>query len=142
MTEDKLDCIKSDLIRTDDNWRAWDFPKLVEALREWTFRNPIKTDDGASKPKQRKDPKTSRFRKERGFQTQTKKAKSCVYCDKDDHRSPDCKQVKTIEERKNFLVKNKLCYNCTGNRHTAAKCKSSVACQICAGRHHTSICEK
>ena len=50
--------------------------------------------------------------------------------------------MKTIEERKNFLVKNKLCYNCTGNRHTAAKCKSSVACQICAGRHHTSICEK
>ena len=50
--------------------------------------------------------------------------------------------MKTIEERKNFLAKNKLCYNCTGNHHTAAKCKSSVACQICAGRHHTSICEK
>ena len=128
MTLDKLECTKSDLIRTDDNWRAWDFPKLVEALREWMFRNPIKTDEGASKPKQREDPKTSRFQKERGSQTQTKKPKSCVCCDKDDHRSPDCKEVKTIEEHKNFLVKNKLCYNCTGNRHTATKCKSSVTC--------------
>ena len=58
------------------------------------------------------------------------------------NRSPDCKQIKSVEERKSHLVKNKLCYNCTGNRHTAAKCKSSASCQVCSGRHHTSICEK
>ena len=142
MTLDKLECIKSDLIRTEDNWRPWDFPQLVESVREWTFRNPIRADEGASKPKLREDPRPSRLRKERGLQTQTKKPKSCVYCEKDDHRSPDCKEVKSIEERKSHLVKNKLCYNCTGNRHTAAKCKSSVSCQVCSGRHHTSICEK
>eukprot|EP00794_Sanderia_malayensis_P019343 gene19343-21261_t len=28
MTLDKLECIKSDLIRTEDDWRSWDFPKL------------------------------------------------------------------------------------------------------------------
>ena len=50
--------------------------------------------------------------------------------------------MKTTEECKNFLAKNKLCYKCTGNRHIAAKCKSLVACQVCAGHHHTSICEK
>ena len=142
MTLDKLECIKSDLIRTDDNWRSWDFPELVEALREWTFRSPIKTTEEASKLKLGEDRKPSRFRKERGFQTQTKKSRSCVYCEKDDHRSSDCTKLKSIEERKSHLVKNKLCYNCTGNRHTAAKCKSSVSCQVCNGRHHTSICEK
>ena len=142
MTLDKLECIKSDLIRTDDNWRSWDFPELVEALREWTFRSPIKTTEEASKSKLGEDRKPSRFRKERGFQTQTKKPRSCVYCEKDDHRSSDCTKLKSIEERKSHLVKNKLCYNCTGNRHTAAKCKSSVSCQVCNGRHHTSICEK
>ena len=60
MTLDKLESIKSDLIRTEDNWRAWDYPKLVEALSEWTFRNPIKTDEGASKPKQREHPDSGR----------------------------------------------------------------------------------
>ena len=128
MTLDKLESIKSDLIRIEDEWGSWDFPKLVESLREWTFRNPIKSVEEASKPKLREDPKPSRFKKERGFQMQTKKLKSCVYCDKDDHRSADCKQIKSIEERKSHMVKNKLCYNCTGNCHTAAKCKSSVSC--------------
>ena len=142
MTLDKLECIKSDLIRTEDDWRSWDFPQLVESLKEWMFRNPTKAVEEASKPKLREYLKPSRFRKERGFQTRTKKPKSCVYCDKDDHRSADCKQMKSIEERKSHLVKNKLCYNCTGNRHAAAKCKSSVSCQVCSGRHHTSICEK
>ena len=78
MTLDKLECIKSELIRTEDDWRSWDFPRLVESLREWTFRNPIKSVEEASKPKLREDFKPSRFRKERGFQTQTKKPKSCV----------------------------------------------------------------
>ena len=85
MTLDKLDCIKSDLTKTDDNWRPWDFSRLEEALREWMSRNPTKTDEGTTKPKRRKDPKPSRFQKEQGFQTKTKKPKSYVYCDKDDH---------------------------------------------------------
>ena len=97
---------------------------------------------GANKLRPKEDTKRFRFRKERGFQSQTKKPKSCVCCNKDDHRSPDCKEAKTTEKRKNFLAKNKLCYNSTGNRHTAAKCKSLVACQVFAGHHHTSICEK
>ena len=118
------------------------FSEVSWWLREWTFRNPLRTDERANKLRSKEDTKPFRFMKERGFQTQTKKPKSCVYCNKDNHRSPDCKEVKTTEERKNFLVKNKLCYNCTGNRHTAAKCKSLVACQVCVGHHHTSISEK
>ena len=32
-TLDKLEGIKSDLVRTDDNWQKWGFPQLVDALR-------------------------------------------------------------------------------------------------------------
>ena len=39
----KLEGIRGDLVRTDDDWRQWDFPKLVDALRKWTERNPVKT---------------------------------------------------------------------------------------------------
>ena len=41
MSIDKLQGIRGDLVRTDDNWREWGFPKFVEALRKWSERNPI-----------------------------------------------------------------------------------------------------
>ena len=41
MTIDKLPGIRGDLVRTDDSWREWNFPKLVDELRKWTERNPI-----------------------------------------------------------------------------------------------------
>ena len=41
MSIDKLQGISGDLVRTDDNWREWGFPKFVEALRKWTETNPI-----------------------------------------------------------------------------------------------------
>ena len=34
MSIDKLEGIRGDLIRTDDSWQEWDFPKFVDALRE------------------------------------------------------------------------------------------------------------
>ena len=40
-TLDKLEGIKSDLVRTDSDWQSWSFPNLIEALREWVQRNPI-----------------------------------------------------------------------------------------------------
>ena len=43
MCLDKLEGIRGDLVRTDDDWRQWDFHKLVDALRKWTERNPVKT---------------------------------------------------------------------------------------------------
>ena len=45
MTLDKLEGIRGDLVRTDDNWQDWDFPHLLEALRKWTIRNPPKHSD-------------------------------------------------------------------------------------------------
>ena len=31
---DKLEGIRGDLVRTDDDWREWDFTKFVDALRK------------------------------------------------------------------------------------------------------------
>ena len=44
-TLDKLEGIRADLVRTDDNWQEWGFPKLVNALKKWTERNPSSQDD-------------------------------------------------------------------------------------------------
>ena len=48
MTLNKLEGIRRDLVQTDDDWQEWDFPQLVEALRKWTERNPLKQDDRAT----------------------------------------------------------------------------------------------
>ncbi len=41
-TLEKLGPIKADLIRTDTNWQSWGFESLLEALRDYTLRNPEK----------------------------------------------------------------------------------------------------
>ena len=35
LTLDKLPGIRADLVKLDDNWQAWRFPQLLEALRKW-----------------------------------------------------------------------------------------------------------
>ena len=35
LTLDKLQGIRADLVRMDNNWKEWRFPQLVEALRKW-----------------------------------------------------------------------------------------------------------
>ena len=66
MSIDKLQGIRGDLVRTDDNWREWDFPKFVEALRKWTERNYIPAErEPTERPPDRKKPP---FPRDRSFQ--------------------------------------------------------------------------
>ena len=48
MTVDRLERIRSDLVRTDDDWQEWKFPELIEALRKWTVGNLVKAEDNHS----------------------------------------------------------------------------------------------
>ena len=57
MSIDKLQGIRGNLVRSDENWREWDFPKFEEALKKWTERNPIPTErELTEKPPHRKRP--------------------------------------------------------------------------------------
>ncbi len=49
-TIDKLEGIRGDLVRMDNDWQEWKFPYLVEALRKWTERNPVKNQSEKGKP--------------------------------------------------------------------------------------------
>ena len=40
VTLNKLQGIRADLVRNDDNWQDWKFQQLVEALEKWAVRNP------------------------------------------------------------------------------------------------------
>ena len=47
----------------------------------------------------------------------------CVYCGLNSHRSSDCTKVLDIASRREYLTRNKLCYNCARSGHLASKCK-------------------
>ena len=133
MTIDKLEGIRNDLVRTDDDWQEWKYPELIEALRKWTVRNPVKSEDNHP----------DKHNKSKNFQTrQESKPRVCVYCDDANHRSAECKKVVTVADRRKILGDKQLCFNCTGQRHKAADCRSQQVCQHCKRRHHSSICNK
>ena len=133
MTLDKLPAIRADLVRIDDDWQEWYFGQFIEALRKWADRNLISLDD---KRNNRNPP-----RKDRLYQTSQDiwKPKLCVYCNKEDYKSTDCKIVTKDEGRKRILSEKKLCFNCTDVKHRAADCRSKRTCQICKNKYHSSI---
>ena len=100
MSIGKLQGIRGNLVRTDNNWREWGFPKFVEALRKWTERNPIPAE--REPPKKLPDWKKPPFPRDRSFQAQQKEeqVRGCVYCEKPDHKSVVCKTVTSVDERK------------------------------------------
>ena len=126
-TLDKLEGIRADLVRLDDDWQQWGFPHLVAALSKWTERNPV--------PESVKD---------RVFATNTAflHKRSCVYCNSEDHKSIECTKVKAKGERRDILRSKRLCFNCTRAGHRASDCTSKGTCKNCKAKHHTSICEK
>ena len=70
MTLDKLDGIKSDLTRTDTGWKKWGFLELLEALRLWTERNPIRSDE--RKWRQAESVHMKSLKREKNFSTRCK----------------------------------------------------------------------
>ena len=76
---DKLPGIRGDLVRTDENWQEWDFPKFVYALQGWTEGNPV-TIRSSDKP----------WRDSNAFNTQLgdtrPRHRGCVYRDSTDQK--------------------------------------------------------
>ena len=128
LTLDKLEGIRADLVRLDDMWQEWGFPKLVEALSKWTERNLLTQTEG----------------KDRVFTTNKANyhQRVCVYCENVSHKSTECKKITKVHERREILKQKRLCFNCTGAGHRASDCPSKGTCRNCRGKHHTSVCDK
>ena len=70
------------------------------------------------------------------------KSRVCVYCDKEGHKSSERKTVAKVSDRRLILSQKRLCFNCTGCKHSASECRSPKTCLTCKEKHHTSIYEK
>ncbi|XP_050066536.1 uncharacterized protein LOC126555682 [Aphis gossypii] len=69
--------------------------------------------------------------------TTTNKAVKCSFCERD-HAMYRCFlfKKKSLTERREFVVKKKLCFICLSNDHIASACSSTYLCKSCNGRHH------
>ena len=142
-TLDKLERIRGDLVRNGKDWQEWDFPRLVEALRQWAQRNPVSNKDDKHDSKSGYRGGRSTGYRERAYHAkQSEIKKVCVYCKSAEQKSMDCTKVVSVTDRRKFLQEKHLCFNCTGAKHLAADCKSKSTCALCDRRHHTSLFKK
>ena len=95
MTIDKLEGICNDLVRTDDDWREWQLPEVIEALRKWTMRNSLKLDDIHLEKHSRSS----------NFQTRQQESKpmGCVSCNEAGYRSMEFKRFVAVSDRWKIL---------------------------------------
>ena len=67
----------------------------------------------------------------------------CKFCD-GNHDLDDCQFSReiTVDDRSNFLKKNRLCYGCyaeISSKHTARSCTNSRVCKVCQGKYTTGL---
>ena len=139
----KLEFLRSELVtHVGGDWRSWSFKELLEALRKWTATNAIVKGSDKGNPVKGNIAKRPALSSERAFHSQDRYANNCVYCDSAEHVSSSCNKIPTPADRKAFLAKKKLCFNCAAGQHNAQGCPSKNSCRVCRKRHHTSICEQ
>ena len=66
---------------------------------------------------------------------------SCTFCEQA-HSAHSCPNVTDVESRKQTLRKVGKCFNCLRRGHLVRDCRANIRCQVCRGKHHTSICER
>ncbi|KAL0821359.1 hypothetical protein ABMA28_005948 [Loxostege sticticalis] len=64
----------------------------------------------------------------------------CEFC-REVHKLCFCKKFakQDYESRREFVVKNRMCFNCLGGNHTVYECKSKNTCKICKKHHHSLL---
>ncbi|XP_022832838.1 uncharacterized protein LOC111360825 [Spodoptera litura] len=64
----------------------------------------------------------------------------CEYCS-EPHKLCFCKQFakQSTDGRREFVAKNKICFNCLGGNHTVYDCKKQTFCRVCKKRHHSLL---
>ncbi|XP_030757297.1 uncharacterized protein LOC115883123 [Sitophilus oryzae] len=87
---------------------------------------------------------------ERGFKQKAKQSflgiqgerakQGCAFCKRENHLISKCFKYKglTLEEKREFVKNNRLCYNCLSDGHSVVNCKS-MGCNICKRKHNTLL---
>lgn len=65
---------------------------------------------------------------------------SCSFCH-EGHKLANCKKFskQTIDERRNFVQTQHVCFNCLNSDHSVYQCKIATRCRLCQKKHHTLL---
>ncbi|XP_062713843.1 uncharacterized protein LOC134290680 [Aedes albopictus] len=133
MLASKLDPTTQRLWETEH--RSTDVPKYDDMLKFLSnHRTVLRSISGETEPP--KEPKKpSKFSSSYSVQQQ-----SCPFCSDGQHWTYQCKRFKEmrVDERRNAVKVNELCFNCLGRGHTSKVC-SRGACRVCGQRHHSLL---
>ena len=74
-------------------------------------------------------------------QSRNKTNQKCSYCS-GEHPAHNCPKYKTIQSRKERVLKLRLCFSCLTPGHSSKMCHSNKTCRSCGASHHSSLCFK
>ena len=74
-------------------------------------------------------------------QSRNKTNQKCSYCS-GEHPAHNCTKFKTIQSRKDRVLKLRLCFSCLTPGHSSKMCHSNKTCRSCGASHHSSLCFK
>ena len=140
--------------------RIADFEEFSQFVREQAelATDPVFFEENVSKPHHDEKDKGTHFKFRRGSRSRgkgtslatglkqegrSKQSASCSLCKKP-HNVNDCEQflTKTLTERREFVMENKLCFGCFSDQHIAKNCKEWQTCKTCKKQHQWwDICE-
>lgn len=112
-TLNKLRYVKSELIRTDDNWKNWRMEDLMKHLQGWLKRNKMEKQSETIQENQMK----------KGYGTLQREMTSDQ--SKQGLLGHHCEMYKTLKRTSKFLADNQLCYNSGRAGHIDDYCRSS-----------------
>ena len=74
-------------------------------------------------------------------QSKSKTNQKCSYCS-GEHPAHNCTKYKTVQSRKDRVLKLRLCFSCLTLGHSSKMYHSTKTCRSCGASHHSSLCFK
>ena len=116
---DKLGSIREAMAQKDDDWEKWGLEELVENLSKYTDRYPLPLVESSMPPPSPTVPGNRDNRQKKpdknfmagGNIRQPQSPPPCVKCGLNSHRNSNRTKVLDIASRREYLARNKLCYN-------------------------------
>lgn len=130
------------------------FQRFVEFVREEAeiMSEPILQYGASSQPEQQREQSkaktvrsyhshTANTDEEKGHQTNTNRAIICIYCNKSNHVTTECRYLAnaTEEEKTRFVKEHRLCYACLKPNHRSKECRKRSRCKKCQKPHPTAL---
>ncbi|CAI4220969.1 unnamed protein product [Auanema sp. JU1783] len=69
------------------------------------------------------------------------KGKYCIFCNKTNHTSIECKKRIEVYEKREIVRKERVCWICFSKNHNSYNCKEPK-CKSCNDAHHDTLCSK